>query len=260
MTIKMIQKKIDHPDGIYLYGISDLHIGSKEFNEPLFQKLSREILAEENRYCVLVGDLIDNGTRNSVTGPYGSTMSPKEQRDYAVEILYPLKDRVIGMVAGNHERRSTKETDTDPGELIAERLGLWECYRESMAFISLKIGERKNTSRRHPNYCIAITHGASGGSLMGAGLNRADQFAISSGADLVIVGHSHKPATAPAARLECLHRQGVMVQRKYGIMVCTSWLDYGGYPMSMALKSLPISPNRVWLQANEHGMKVEQEI
>ena len=260
MTIKMIKRKIDCDDGIFVYGLSDLHIGSKEFNEPMFQSFVRSIFKEKNRYCVIVGDLIDNGTKNSVTGPYTATMSPREQRQYAAELLMPIKDRILCMVAGNHERRSSKESDTDPGELIAEQLGIWELYREGTAFVSINLGERKSNKDRPPNYCLAVTHGASGGQLIGAGLNRADQFAIGSGADLVIMGHSHKPAVAPAARLECHHSKGVMVQRKYAIMICTAWLDYGGYPLQMAMKSLPISPNRAWLEANKFGMELMQKV
>lgn len=258
--IKMIKKEISHPDGAFIYGLSDLHVGSKEFNENEFKKFTQSILKEDNRYCVIVGDVIDNGTKNSVTGPYEATMSPREQREYAAELLMPIRDRILCMVAGNHERRSTKDTDTDPAELIAERLDIWELYRENMVFLSLKIGKRSTNSVRPPNYCICVSHGTSGGQLIGAGLNRADQFAIASGADLVVMGHSHKPAVAPAARLECLHRQGVMVQRKYAIMICTAWLDYGGYPMQTAYKPLPISPNRVWLEANQFGMELMQTV
>ena len=260
MTIKMIKHKLDHDDGILVYGLSDLHIGSAEFEEGLFNQFVRSILKEKNRYCVVVGDIIDNGTKNSVTGPYGSTMSPKHQRQYAADLLYPLRDRILGIVAGNHERRSTKETDTDPAELIAERLDLAEIYRPGTAFISVDLGKRQDSNKRPPKYCIAITHGSSGGQLIGAGLNKADQFAIASGADLVVMGHSHKPANAPAARLECLHSKGVMVQRKYGIMICTAWLSYGGYPLDTALKSLPISPNRAWLSSGNHDIEISQKI
>lgn len=260
MTIKMIQHKIDCNDGIYVYGLSDLHIGSKEFEEGLFNQFIRSILKEENRYCVVVGDIIDNGTKNSVTGPYQSTMSPSDQRKYACELLYPIRDRILAMVGGNHERRSSKESDTDPAELIAERLDISERYRPGTAFISVDLGKRETGRKRPPRYCIGISHGSSGGQLMGAGLNKADQFAIASGADLVIMGHSHKPSSAPAARLECMHSNGVMIQRKYAVMICTAWLSYGGYPLDMALKSLPISPNRAWLSAGNFDMEIHQKV
>lgn len=260
MAIPMIVHKLDHKDGIYIYGLSDLHIGSMEFNEKKFIEFTNSILKEENRYCVVVGDIIDNGTKNSVTGPYCQTMSPREQREYAHELLLPIKDRILGIVSGNHERRSTKETDTDPAELIAERLNLHHLFRPGTAFIEVKLGKRRSGHFAAPCYCVAISHGSSGGQLMGAGLNKADQFAVASGADLVIMGHSHKPANAPGARLVYFPQKSAMIQTKYAVMICTAWLDYGGYPLDMALKSLPISPNRAWLSAIEKEMEIQQKI
>lgn len=259
-TIKMIKHKLDHPEGIFIYGLSDLHIGSREFEEGLFNQFSRSILERENHYCVIVGDVVDNGTKNSVTGAYGATMQPREQRQYATELLYPLKNRILGMVGGNHERRSAKESDTDPAELIAERLDIWDRFKPGTAFIQVDLGNRKNGIERAPKYCIAISHGTSGGQLMGAGLNKADQFAIASGADLVIMAHSHKPANAPASRLICMHDRGLMVQRDYAVMICTAWLSYGGYPLDMALKPLPIAPNKAWLNGEKHEIEVIQKI
>lgn len=256
----MLRRKLDHPDGIYLFGLADLHVGSREFDEAEFQRFSRSILAEENRYLVVAGDMIDNGLKTSVTSVYEQTMTPRDQRQYAAELLYPLRDRILCIVAGNHEYRSTKEADTDPAELIASKLGLEDIYRDSLCFLSLTLGERVSHGVRPPRYCICVMHGSSGGSLLGSGLNKADQFASVSGADLVILGHSHKPATAPASRLYCDHQKGIMVQRNYGIMICTAWLSYGGYPARKSLRSLPIAPNRAYLKANEFDMEVMQKI
>lgn len=259
-TIKMICQKLNHPEGIELYGLSDLHIGSREFNEAAFQKVSREILDAPNRYILLAGDYIDNGVKSSVTSPYDAVMQPKAQRDYAVEILHPLKDRIIAAVGGNHEYRSSKDTDTDPAEIIMTKLGLENNYKETMAFALLKVGERTNHKKCTPLYCICLTHGSSGGQTLGAGLTKADQFASIAGSDLMVLGHSHKPATAPASRLECDRQKGLMVQRNYGIMICTAWLDYGGYPARKSLKPLPIACNHAILGGKEHSVSVYQPI
>jgi len=49
-TIKMIKHNMDHKDGIYIYGISDLHVGSKEFNEALFNRVQAQGLTVGTRY------------------------------------------------------------------------------------------------------------------------------------------------------------------------------------------------------------------
>ena len=259
IKLPMIKRDIKG-DEIYIYGLADLHVGSKEFNESLFKKFSNSILEKDNAYLVIAGDIIDNGTKNSVTGPYCQTMSPRDQREYAAELLMPLKDRIICGCGGNHERRSIKETDTDPAELIFAKLGIEDLYRNDMCYVALRVGEFTSRRNRPPTYCICVMHGSSGGQLMGAGLNKADQFASVNGADLTILGHSHKPATAPGSRLEFYAQNNVMVQRNYMVMICTAWLEWGGYPLTMGLKALPIAPNRVWLKGNTFDMEVHQRI
>lgn len=259
-TIRMIAHKLNFPDGIELYGLSDLHIGSKEFDEAAFNKTTREIMAEPNRFVVLAGDYVDNGVKSSVTSPYEAMMQPKAQRDYAVELLHPIKDRILGAVGGNHEYRSAKDSDTDPAEIIMAKLGIEDVYRESMAYVLIKVGERAGHHKTPPTYCICLTHGSSGGQTLGAGLSKADQYASISGADLMILGHSHKPGTAPASRWECDKAKGVMVQRNYGIMICTAWLTYGGYPARKSLKPLPIALNHATLGGTEHSILIHQTI
>ena len=259
-TMRMICHKLSHPEGIELYGISDLHVGSKEFDEATFQKASREILERENRYVVVVGDIVDNGIKSSVTSPYEATMQPKAQRQYAAELLHPLRNRILGMCAGNHEYRSSKDADTDPAEIIASKIGVEDRYSDSLAYLLVKVGERTSHSKTPPTYSICLMHGSSGGSKLGAGLSKADDYGSISGADLIILGHSHRPATAPASRWECDKGKGVMIQRTYGIMICTAWLTYGGYPARKGLRPLPIACNHAILGGTEHSMSVLQPI
>jgi predicted phosphodiesterase len=259
-TIKMICHRMNFPDGIELYGLSDLHIGSKEFNEGEFTKTTRAIMEQENRFVVLAGDYVDNGVKSSVTSPYEATMQPKAQREYATELLYPIRERILGAVGGNHEYRSAKDCDTDPAEIIMSKIGMDDRYRETMAYIFLNFGDGKNHNLRNPKYAICLTHGSSGGQTLGAGLSKADQYAAISGADLMILGHSHKPAVAPASRWECDQRHAVMVQRNYGIMICTAWMDYSGYPARKGLRPLPIAVNYVTLDGRSFGIRAGQTI
>jgi predicted phosphodiesterase len=256
----MICHKLDFPGGIEIYGIADLHAGSREFSEPEFRKVTKEILAAPNRYVVLAGDMIDNGVKSSVTSPYEAVMQPKAQRQYASELLHPLKDRILCAVAGNHCYRSVKDADTDPAELIMAKIGLEHLYRDSIAYLLIKVGERTNHTQTPPNYCVVVMHGSSGGQTLGAGLSKADQYASISGADLMILGHSHKPAIAPASRWECDKQKGVMIQRNYGIMICTAWLEYGGYPARRGMKPLPIALNKAFLGGTEHSILTNQVI
>ena len=256
MTIPMIAHKIRGHNKIEIYPICDLHVGSKEFQEGEFQKLSREIMAAENRYVVLVGDLCDNGIRSSVTNCYDAVMSPRDQRIYAAELIYPLKDRVLCSVSGNHEYRSRKETDTDPVELIMSKLNLEHYFRPDIAFVKIDAGDRDRNDIRPPRYCMGVVHGSGGGMRLGAGLSKTEPFALSMGVDLLISGHSHKPATAPTLRLECDMQKGVMVPRETRIMVATGWLEYGGYATRKLYSPVALRPNKAILDCKRFDISV----
>lgn len=259
-TLKMTCHKLNFPDGIELYGLADLHIGSREFDEGAFSRACRDIMSEPNRFVLLAGDYVDNGVKSSVTSPYEAMMQPKAQRDYAVELLYPIRDRILGACGGNHEYRSNKDVDTDPAEIIMAKLGKEDVYRDAMAYVLIKLNDRTDHKKTPPIYSICLTHGSSGGQTLGAGLSKADQYASVSGADLMIVAHSHKPGNAPASRWECDKSKGVMVQRNYGVMICTAWLTYGGYPARKSLKPLPIALNHATLGGMDHSITIHQAI
>lgn len=253
-TIPMIKHKFDR--GIEIVPISDLHIGSKEFEEGLFNRLVREILASENTYCVIVGDMVDNGIKSSVTSPYEAVMQPNDQRKYAAELLLPLKDRILCGVSGNHEYRSRKDTDTDPMQLIMERLNLEHLFRPDIAFMDIKCGDRLNNKLTPPRYCIGVTHGTGGGMLIGSGLNKQEPFAMALGLDLLITGHTHRPMTAPSIRYTPDFQKGVMVPREMRLLISTGFLSYGGYPTRKMLKPVCIRPNRAILSGTEYDISV----
>lgn len=256
MTIKMLSHKFREYQELEIYPIGDLHIGSREFQESQFQKLSRYIMEKENRYIVIVGDIVDNGIKSSVTSPYDAVMQPKEQRELAAEILFPLITRVLCGTSGNHEYRSRKDCDTDPLELIMSKLNLEHLFQPDIAFLNIAVGDRKNHDQRPPKYSIAVTHGTGGGLRLGASLSKCEPFAISMGVDLLITGHSHKPATAPTMRFEADLSKGVMVERPIRILVSTGWLSYDGYPARKMYNPVAIAPNHAILNGTEHNISI----
>jgi hypothetical protein len=107
-----------------------------------------------------------------------------------------------------------------------------------------------------PIYSIGITHGAGGGTTLGAGLTKAEQFALANGFDALIVGHSHKPSTAPSLRFISDYNHGCMTSRIIRIMVVTGWLNYGGYPISKMYKPVAIQINKMILSGDKYKIQV----
>ena len=220
-----------HPKGLTLIPLADAHYGSQEFNETLWHNTLRRIQDDTDCYCCLVGDLIDNGLRNSLTNVYQATASPGEQKEWLYNELLPIKDKILAAVGGNHERRTMKETDQDPLYDVMCRLGIEDKYRQNICFMQVKLTyQTKEREKQRCAYSFAITHGAGGGQYIGSSANRVQNFGMAiEGIDCLITGHTHKPVTFPVTKL--LFYNGAVVRKQFVVAVASSFLNYGGYPV-----------------------------
>ena len=224
-----------HPKGLTLIPLADAHYGSQEFNETLWHNTLRRIQDDPDCYCCLVGDLIDNGLRNSLTNVYQATASPGEQKEWLYNELLPIKDNILAAVGGNHERRTMKETDQDPLYDVMCRLGIEDVYRQNICFMQVKLTyPTKDREKQRCAYSFAITHGAGGGQYIGSSANRVQNFSMSiEGIDCMITGHTHRPITFPVTKL--LFCNGAVVRKQFVVAVASSFLNYGGYPVQKLL-------------------------
>lgn len=230
---EMIQHQFLGGHDITIIPISDVHLGSPECMEQKFISFIDTVAKTPNVYLILGGDLIDNGTRSSVSDIFKATMSPSQQKKEMANILTPVKDRILCFVPGNHERRSGKDVDDDPVYDIAAKLDLEDLYRENIAFIKIQMGEdreSKCTGEKRPTYVIAVTHGAGGGIYTGAAVNRNERFGYSvDGLDALIVGHVHKPFTTQPGKIQIDPRNNKISIKPFKVISSTSWLNWGGY-------------------------------
>lgn len=257
-SIKMLQRNFDKGP-IEIWPLADLHIGSREFDTKRFLAWREKVLSKSNRQVVILGDIIDNGIKSSIASPYESTMTPKEQREYAAELLRPLRGRIICILSGNHEYRSRKDTDTDPAELIAAKLGLEDVYRADVAILHIRVGKVANGHSKSPSYSIGLTHGSSNGMTLGAGINRMGPLAIAMGVDMMIMGHTHKPVAAPTMRYEVNKHRGTVTAVPVMLLVATSWMQYGGYGARKMMLPTPIASNHAVLEDKEFGITLVQQ-
>lgn len=222
-----------------IYPLSDVHLGAQGAMTQAFAELVKQIAEEPHAYVTLQGDLIDNGTRNSVTNIFRATMPPSQQKREMAKTLEPIRDKILCILPGNHERRSGKDADDDPAYDIAAKLDLEERYRESIAFLRVALGKRtagKIRDCKPHTYFIACVHGAGGGALPGAGVNRADRYLQSmDGVDILIHGHTHKPYALRGSKLVVDPSNKIVKQRPTLAMCAGQWLDYVGYPVDKML-------------------------
>lgn len=116
---------------LYLFPLSDLHLGSKQCDLDFFDVWRREFeKASDNKAIYLLGDLLEF-PRASLDA-YGVTMSTHDALERVVEFLEPYKEYVRWVVSGNHESRTMREHNFDISQSIARRLDA--CYSHSDFF------------------------------------------------------------------------------------------------------------------------------
>lgn len=257
---EMIVHQIPGKDDITIVPIYDVHLGSRECREQDFIDFVNSIKDKPNVYVILGGDLIDNGTRNSVTNVFRATMMPSSQKKEMAKILEPIRDKILCSVSGNHERRN-RDVDDDPMYDIMAKLDLEQLYRENMAFLKVQLGAvddgNKLDSKQRPSYTFCVTHGAGGGMLPGGVINRNERMGYAlDGVDCLVVGHSHKPMISQPGKIVVDPRNNLVSVKPFKVVVATSWLNYGDYAMQKMLQPTSHALQTIHLSAYKKEMVV----
>lgn len=250
---EMIQHQFFGGHDITIIPVADVHLGSAECMEQEFIKFIKTVAETPNTYLAILGDLLDNGIKSSVTNTYKQVMSPSQAKREMINILKPVADRIIVMLPGNHELRSKKEVDCDMIFDMACELGKENLYRENMAFVKIQLGKEGGQTvagKDRPTYMLVCLHG-SGGGMTGAGVNRAEKFGNISGSDALLLGHTHKPYTTQPGQIVIDKSNNLVTIKPYKIISATSWLKYGDYaarkmlmPSTHCLQTLVLRGNK----------------
>ena len=106
---------------MYLFFLSDLHLGSSHCNLDFFDKWCKQFeKAPDNKAIYLLGDLLEfNSTKIDA---YSSMMSTHDALERLIELLEPYKEYIRYVCTGNHEARTIKDFNYDITKQIALRL------------------------------------------------------------------------------------------------------------------------------------------
>jgi predicted phosphodiesterase len=181
---------------VNLYPLGDFHIGSSHFKDNELKEWVNVIAKDKNALVVIHGDIINNAIKTSVSDIYDEVLNPEQAIDKAVELMTPIKDKIIGITSGNHEDRTYKITGIDVMKNFAYRLGKQDVYSpiSNLIFLSWGDTQKKGIGRRTPNVTsIYMTHGSGGGRTVGAKANQVARLANMIDADIYIHGHTHSP-------------------------------------------------------------------
>jgi hypothetical protein len=243
------------PKDVSIYPIADVHLGAMEHAEKEWQEFLKKV-ESENAYVILNGDLLNNGVRSSkFVNPFEEAIRPRDAKRRMVEYLEPIKDRILCVVSGNHERRTYRDDDQDISYDICAKLDIENLYRENIAYMKLEVGTRKSGSRSRvcQSYAFAVTHGAGGGIYTGAAVNRNERFGnVIDGLDCLVVGHVHKGFVTKPAKISIDLHNNTVSSTSYTVISCVSWLNYGGYAArGMLLPAQACDPQRLQLSGSK---------
>ena len=234
-----IDKPIEWPTS-NVYILADLHIGDPHCDMAFVDAQLKRIREDPYGVVVCNGDLLNTALKTSVSDVYGEILKPVDQISKLIDLLEPIRDRIIGMTTGNHEWRVYRNDGIDIMRIVSRQLGLEDRYNPEGILIFYRFG-KGNMHTRHPSntrqlFVIYATHGSGGGRKEGAKAIRLADMASIVDADIMIHSHTHLPMIMRESyyRVNIAQSCAVRVDRLF--VNCGASLDYGGYGQSQEFK------------------------
>lgn len=248
--------EVEFPNDITIYPISDFHYGASGCCKKIFEDTLEIVKNDPNAYMVLVGDIFDMGVMlGKNLGVYDQVITPQRAIDDMIEMLKPVKGKIIGAISGNHEYRVTKATTLSPMYDVMCRLGIEDKYRENKAYIVCRIGDKKHRNGlRHHTYTIMLHHGK--GTMWTAPKIDENFVGYEEGVDILITGHTHKPVWTSFSH-NFIPNKGKRIGKRLGtILVCTALLGDAEYAKRGMMPPSIICKSKIQLFASSRDKKV----
>lgn len=230
------------------------HIGAPEFSKDKFHEWLNWIISREHARLLLIGDLVEFATKRSVGDIYTQEASPERQMEIAIDYLWPAKDRIYGIITGNHEMRCYRETSIDPAKWIARALRA-PYFRGGQGIIKVHVGRGANG--KPVSYLIHFAHGRSGartpGGKLGATWRMTD---VVGNADVYIGGHCHGLVTGRQDRLMIDPYNNRVRSEKYYVVAAGSFLEYAAYAKQAVMTPLGVGAPKIRLSGRRKDIHV----
>ncbi len=222
---------------IILVPIADSHDSDAFADEKYVDDRIKFIKNTPNAFALLNGDLMNMATKNSKSDVYADKYSPDEQLDRCIERYYPIREKILGVNEGNHERRISRDTGIQVTKRFTRELGIEDRYSPGGLYIILRVGQTSRKTKesngsgkiRQICYTIYMTHGARSGRKAGSKVNALMELSNIVNADIYIHSHSHLGAIIPGViNVPDLRNDKILVNDTLYINTAAA-LNYGGY-------------------------------
>lgn len=211
-----------------LHPLADLHLGDQECDFQGIVEILKHIKETPNAYCILGGDLMDTAIASSIGDTYAASLNPMEQLKQCVKLFEPIKDKILCILPGNHERRVYKQDGIDLTAIMASQLGLSNKYSSTTAYLFIRFGWDSQHGRKRC-YTLYYTHGSGGGRKEGGKINRLVDLSTICDADIYCMGHVHQPAILRTNYLRTDTSNSKVAQVEKLFINTAAALNYGGY-------------------------------
>ena len=189
-----VAKIVTKRDEVPLVAVQDVHIGAGSFYRKKFDDLIQYI-QDTDALWFYNGDGIDNGTRYSPgCSALENDMTPNQQVRYLYEKLAPIKYNCIGLVGGNHDHRTKKESYYDITEELSYFLNA-HYFGYEMYFVVTKRDPKNGGTA----YTVYSNHSASAHKNAGSGANYMTNNWMPwlENVDIMCKGHDHNVGLFP---------------------------------------------------------------
>ena len=239
--IKPIKINLEEDNNIQIYVLSDMHIGDANADLPTLKKIIEHIKNTPNMYVILLGDILNTALKTSKSDIYSETLNVMDAQKLALQLLLPIKDKILAMTPGNHENRVWKEVGIDLSLWLAEKLEVQDRYRNNNIALTIQFGSDVNGNPFRLN--IFGQHGAyGGGRRLGAAMNALEDLdGIVGNADIYIRAHTHQPIQG-SRNIFLFDDKGNMHRRTKYYFNSPSVLNYGGYAAEKGYKPTDDTP------------------
>ena len=246
MSTRLVTHKTD-ADRLYVLPTGDWHWGHPNCQkEKIIGYLDWAV--ENDALILLMGDLIENSTRASVgAGVYEQIQNPDDQIAEVLDLLEPYRGSILGLLTGNHEERSFKDSGLDPTRTMARVLRL--PYLRYGAFVRLYV--------QGTGYTIYATHGSSGSATSSGKLNAVKRLSTIADADVYLMGHMHELLLDTTIRKYVNLRTKTIQDRRQHFVVTGGFLTYeDSYSEMKCYSPSKIGSPRLRFSGEEHDVHV----
>lgn len=263
--MKEFNIKIDAPKNTFqLMVLGDMHIGDELCDLELIKETINYIKTTKDCYCILNGDLINNALKTSKSDSYREQMTIEDEQDLLIDLLMPIKNKILIMASGNHEYRTSLLAGINPLKAVAIALGIKDKFVEHSYLLNIEFGVAHGMKNVKNKYVVYGIHGGSGGGRRaGATANALQDMAlVRPDMDLYIHSHTHTVInyTDMIFLYDRKRKKTKEHQRTY--YNANAFLKYGGYAEQKGYKPADRQPSVLVVNAlrKQDGMKIVTNI